>query len=157
MSEDNKQDTSKAIEGEVVNTDYRKNIIIESLENGATVISACEKCDINPATYYKWYHKDSKFRDRVEEAKRSRISIVEDALYKSAATGDTRAGIFILVNRGEGRWRTGFASNISINNTNRIDEGNKYDKQPDDFFERESIRRRQAISVRIDKKGTDKS
>lgn len=154
MEEDKKavEKKSEVLSGDIVDRDYKKNLIIESLKEGATVVSACEGAQITRSCFYKWYLKDKAFADKIEDAKLSRVAIVEDAIYKSAVKGDTRAGMFILINRGDGKWHSGNNPNITINNTNRIDEGNQYDKQTDDFFKRESIRRRSAVSLRIDKK-----
>ncbi len=151
---------SEVLSGEVTaisERQYKKNIIIESLNKGSTVMSACDGAGIHHDTYYEWYRKDKVFAGKVYEAKLSRVEIVEDAIYKSAVKGDTRAGMFILINRGDGKWHSGNNPNITIHNTNRIDEGNKYDKHTDDFFEGESLRRRQAVSLRIDKKSETKS
>jgi hypothetical protein len=66
---------------------------------------ACSQVKVPRSTFYKWLNTDREFEEKVEEAKLSRIMIVEDALYKRAIAGNTTAMIFFLVNRSNGKWR----------------------------------------------------
>lgn len=78
--------------------------IIKSLTKGSTVSQACKNAGISTFTFYSWCRYDKRFNDMVENAKESRIKIVEDALLKSAKAGVTQAQIFYLKNRAKDKW-----------------------------------------------------
>ena len=81
----------------------KKDTLIESLANGATITDACKGACINRSTYYLW-KEDKAFRKLIEKAKDKRTEIVEDALFKQAEKGNTIAMIFWLKNRSSGKW-----------------------------------------------------
>lgn len=81
------------------------NAIVESIQNGASVMVACEAGRIGRTTFYKWMKEDEEFKDAIEQAKASRITMVEDALYRSAVFNENvTAMIFFLTNRAPHLW-----------------------------------------------------
>lgn len=82
-----------------------KPTIILSLNNGATVSSACDGAKISRSTFYQWYKTDPAFAKKVDQAQESRVQHVEDALYKNAITGSLTAQIFFLCNRAPEKWK----------------------------------------------------
>lgn len=92
-----------------------KPVIIESLENGATVSAACAGADINRNTFYKWYEQDPEFAKQVDAAQKSRVHHVEDSLYKKAMAGNLTAIIFYLCNRAPDKWKNVQKVEASLN------------------------------------------
>ena len=83
----------------------KKQTIIDNLANGTTIISACKNADITPDTFYRWYKEDKEFREGIENAKKGRTCIVEDALYAVAMKGNITAIIYYLCNRCPDAWK----------------------------------------------------
>lgn len=84
----------------------KKDALIENLANGLTIAEACRRSGVRSRdTFYSWLVKDKEFAERLEIAKRSRIEIVEDALFKKAKEGHPTAMIFFLTNRDPKRWQ----------------------------------------------------
>ena len=79
--------------------------ILKSLKSGASVNSACQSAGVSVVTFWTWRKKDKRLDTLAKSIYDSRITIVEDALYKSALEGNTTAQIFFLKNRGTDRWR----------------------------------------------------
>lgn len=79
--------------------------LLKSLNNGATVTSACKAAGIAQSTYFLWMSKDKKFAKMTERAISSRVHIVEDALFKTAVTGAVSAQKYFLNNRASNKWR----------------------------------------------------
>lgn len=87
---------------------YRKSVvdaIIQSIQNGATVMQACEAAGIDPRTFYRWRKKYKEVEELYEMALDSRVQIVEDSLFKRAVEGNVTAIIFFLMNRAPDRWK----------------------------------------------------
>lgn len=57
-----------------------KQIIIRSLENGATKARACAGANIGRATFYRWMERSKSFKRDIEVTIESCIGMVEDAL-----------------------------------------------------------------------------
>ena len=87
-------------------TTCKKDAIIASLRMGSFITAACKAASIDRGIYYDWLSADKKFAKRVESAKISRVSKVEDALFNTAIEGNTTAGIFFLCNRDRANWRS---------------------------------------------------
>ena len=77
--------------------------LYKSLVRGATITKACQEAGIARHTFYIWTYNDPKFKQIMERAKRSRIQMVEDALFVSAMKGSVNAQIHILKHKGG--WR----------------------------------------------------
>ena len=90
-------------------TKKTKEAYIESLRQGTTRAEAAEAAKTTTTTIWRWAKEDEEFAKAVEIALESRITVVEDALYKDATSesGNQRtiAKIFWLKNRGRGKWR----------------------------------------------------
>ena len=86
-----------------------KEAYLESLENGTTRADAAEAAEVTTTTIWRWAKEDEEFAKAIEIALESRITVVEDALYRDATSesGNQRtiAKIFWLKNRGRGKWR----------------------------------------------------
>lgn len=80
--------------------------LLTSIRNGASVVSACEAAAISRGSFYAWCKEDLKLKDQVEESKSSRVTFVEDALYKQALKGNIAAIIFFLKNKAG--WKDSF-------------------------------------------------
>lgn len=119
-------------------SDTIKEVLIGSLKNGCTVFKACKGADICRDTFYRWYNTDDKFKEAVDIAKQSRISMVEDALFENAFEhNNTTAQIFFLCNRDPDRWQHLYKIQASGNlgiNTNMSDEDRKTLKEIGDAF-----------------------
>ena len=79
--------------------------ILMSLKNGSSITAACEAANISHSTYFNWCHGNERFGELTDRAKQSRISIVEDALFKSAKNGSTNAQRYYLNNRKGHDWK----------------------------------------------------
>jgi len=83
----------------------RRQIIVESLRNGATKTKACAEANITRDTFYRWIKIAKSFKRGVEEAVESQVGVVEDALYKIAVEGNLAAQKFFLCNRAPDKWK----------------------------------------------------
>jgi len=83
----------------------RRQIILESLRNGATKTKACAEANIERMTLYRWMKIAKSFKRDVEEAIEAQIGVVEDALYKIAVEGSLAAQKFFLCNRAPDKWK----------------------------------------------------
>lgn len=87
-------------------TKRRKDQFVGMVEDGNTIVSICEAIGIDPSTYRHHRRHDPDFAERVDEAKAFRNTLVEDALYMTALTGNTTAQIFWLCNRSPEEWKS---------------------------------------------------
>lgn len=87
------------------NGEAKKKAIIQSLQDGSTVVSACQAAGLGRSAFYDWYKTDVAFKDQVDKAQKSRIHHVEDSLYKKAIEGNMTAIIFFLCNRSPEDWK----------------------------------------------------
>lgn len=83
----------------------RRRVIIENLENGGTRTAAAKQAGIGRRTFYHWMGTSKNFAKRVDEALLTQVSVVEDALYKTAVQGSVAAQKFFLCNRAHKRWK----------------------------------------------------
>ena len=86
-------------------TERKKQLFINLVANGNTIVNICEAMDIDPSTYRKARAADPEFAKEVDEAKKIRLHLVEDALFMSAISGNVLAQKFNLVNRSGGEWK----------------------------------------------------
>lgn len=73
--------------------------------NGLTDAQVAHNIGINVATLYTWKNKYSEIDNALKETKEIVDNEVENALYKSALSGNVTAQIFWLKNRRPDRWR----------------------------------------------------
>lgn len=78
-----------------------KSKFIKLLKAGNTISAAAHAVGVSYDTIMKHRHgtKGKYFNDRIKLAMRSRVDVVEDALYTRAKNGNVTASIFFLVNR----------------------------------------------------------
>ena len=86
-------------------TDRKKQVFINLIANGNTIVNICEAMGIDTSTYRKARAADPEFAKEVDEAKKIRLHLVEDALFMSAISGNVLAQKFYLVNRSGGEWK----------------------------------------------------
>ncbi len=86
-------------------TERKKQLFINLIANGNTIVNICDAMDIDTSTYRKARAADPEFAKEVDEAKKIRIHLVEDALFMSAISGNVLAQKFYLVNRSGGEWK----------------------------------------------------
>ena len=86
-------------------TERKKQLFINLVANGNTIVNICEAMGIDPSTYRKARLADPEFAREVDEAKKIRLHLVEDALFMSAISGNVLAQKFYLVNRSGGEWK----------------------------------------------------
>ena len=79
-------------------------IIIQGLREGLTEVQACSNAGVPWHTFYDWKREMPGLDERVEAAKKSRIVVLEDALYKAAMKGSVTA-IMILMRKESKKWR----------------------------------------------------
>lgn len=78
--------------------------ILTELRSGAPEYNAAAKAGITFATLWNWKQEVPGLQERVEEAKRSRIILWEDALHKQALKGSVTA-ILALLEKNDPGWR----------------------------------------------------
>ena len=86
-------------------TESKKQLFINLIANGNTIVNICDAMDIDTSTYRKARAADPEFAKEVDEAKKIRLHLVEDALFMSAISGNVLAQKFYLVNRSGGEWK----------------------------------------------------
>jgi len=86
-------------------TERKKQLFINLVANGNTIVNICEAMGIDTSTYRKARAADPEFAKEVDEAKKIRLHLVEDALFMSAISGNVLAQKFYLVNRSGGEWK----------------------------------------------------
>ena len=86
-------------------TESKKQLFINLIANGNTIVNICDAMDIDTSTYRKARAADPEFAKEVDEAKKIRLDLVEDALFMSAISGNVLAQKFYLVNRSGGEWK----------------------------------------------------
>ena len=86
-------------------TERKKQLFINLIANGNTIVNICEAMGIDTSTYRKTRAADPEFAKEVDEAKKIRLHLVEDALFMSAISGNVLAQKFYLVNRSGGEWK----------------------------------------------------
>ena len=86
-------------------TERKKQLFINLIANGNTIVNICDAMDIDTSTYRKARAADPEFAKEVDEAKQIRLHLVEDALFMSALSGNVLAQKFYLVNRSGGKWK----------------------------------------------------
>ena len=83
----------------------QKEVFLESLQNGTSIVKACQAADIAVVTAWRWRKNSKAFDDKVLAAFESRTQVAEDALYKNVIKGNVVAQIFWLKNRAQDRWK----------------------------------------------------
>lgn len=78
--------------------------ILRDVSEGLPEYQAAKNAGISWATFWNWKEYDPTIYARVEEAKRGRVSLVEDALYKAALKGNVTACLTILRKESK-QWR----------------------------------------------------
>jgi hypothetical protein len=86
-------------------TERKKQVFINLIANGNTIVNICDAMGIDTSTYRKARAADPEFAKEVDEAKKIRLHLVEDALFMSAISGNVLAQKFYLVNRSGGEWK----------------------------------------------------
>jgi len=86
-------------------TERKKQLFINLVANGNTIVNICDAMGIDTSTYRKARIADPEFAKEVDEAKKIRLDLVEDALFVSAISGNVLAQKFYLVNRSGGKWK----------------------------------------------------
>tara|TARA_R100001143_G_C3245688_1_gene81207 strand:+ start:22 stop:387 length:366 start_codon:yes stop_codon:yes gene_type:complete len=97
----------------------KKKILIEALENSLGIVAtACAKSGISRSSYYKWYHEDEEFREKVDELDNVKLDYVETQLFKNIQHEKEKSIIFYLQHRGHKR---GYIQRQNINLTSNED------------------------------------
>jgi transposase-like protein len=86
--------------------DPTKNILVSGwARDGLSDIQIAKNLDIVPSTLYAWKLKHSEFAEAIKSSKEIVDYEVENALHKSAISGNVTAQIFWLKNRRPQQWR----------------------------------------------------
>lgn len=73
----------------------QKKEVLEALaKNSGIVASTCRACNISRFTFYKWYHDDSEFAEKVDDVKELQKDFAESLILKKMKEGDTTMIIF---------------------------------------------------------------
>ena len=83
----------------------RAAAVLKSMRDGSSLLGACTAARVKTASFWAWMEADPKLKAAYFGIKRSRIGMVEDALYKNAMEGNVIAQIFFLKNRAPIDWR----------------------------------------------------
>ena len=73
--------------------------------DGLTDEEIAHNMGIGVSTFYAWQNRFIEIREAVKQGKAPCDTLVEDALYKAALSGNITAQIFWLKNRRTNRWR----------------------------------------------------
>lgn len=96
-------------------------IILQSLENGATIKAACEAAELSRDTFYDWKNASPENEARVHAIlDNSRVLEAEDCLMEQVRKGNPTCLIFFLCNRAPLRWKR--MDGMNITNANVIDK-----------------------------------
>ena len=79
--------------------------LLEAIRLGATFRQAAKSIPLSSRTFAKWRHEDPALVVLLEKAKLSRVPIIEDSLFHTAAHGNVEAQKFFLKNRDSKNWR----------------------------------------------------
>lgn len=80
-------------------------VIVANIAEGTTIMAACEAADLGATrTFYEWLRDYPKFKKAVDHAKESRMTIMEDAVYKTGVQGNVTAQFGWLKRHSE-HWR----------------------------------------------------
>lgn len=79
-------------------------ILIEHLKKGQPEYASCQAAGIDVSTLWHWKKDIPGLVERIAEAKRSRVPILEDALYRVALKGSVTA-ILTLLKKESKEWR----------------------------------------------------
>lgn len=81
------------------------HVIVANLIEGTTIMAACEAADLGATkTFYEWLRDHPKFKKAVDAAKESRMTVMEDAVYKTGVQGNVTAQFGWLKKHSE-HWR----------------------------------------------------
>lgn len=78
--------------------------VLESLRKGTTEYAAAENAGVSFVTWWRWRQEMPGLTERAADAKRARIPLIEDALYKAALKGSVTACLTIL-EKEDPEWR----------------------------------------------------
>lgn len=78
--------------------------ILTALKEGQPEYSACGAGGVSYSAWYDWKRDTPGLQERVVEARRARITLVEDALFKTAIKGSVQAQLAFL-ERYDAEWR----------------------------------------------------
>lgn len=94
-------------QGQEFTQEERSRIIEATLENlrkGLPEYKACVDAGASYPTWFRWREQIPGLTERAKEAKRGRLPLVEDALYKAALSGKVLACLAIL-EKDDPEWR----------------------------------------------------
>lgn len=92
------------------------NAVLKSLQNGSTYEDACKAADVGVMTFWRWRRANKRLAQLCLQVTESRVTIVEDALFKAATdpvTPSVTAQMFFLTRRAAERWPD---RNLIVNN-----------------------------------------
>ena len=73
-----------------------KEAFLEAYAEAGTITAACRHALVCRQTVHRWINEDPAFAARFDEARESKIEVLEQSLYQKALGGDTVASIFLL-------------------------------------------------------------
>lgn len=79
-------------------------ILIEHLKKGQPEYASCQAAGIDVSTLWHWKKDIPGLVERIAEAKRSRVTLLEDALYRVALKGSVTA-ILTLLRKESKEWK----------------------------------------------------
>ena len=98
----------------------KKETLIQALESSLGIVStACNKCGVSRSSFYKWYHEDEEFRQKVDEIDNLKLDFVESQLFKNIQNEKEKSIIFYLQHKGHKR---GYIQKQNINLTSNEED-----------------------------------
>ena len=79
-------------------------VLLKALKEGKPEYVACQAAGIAHSTWWEWKQDDPGLNARVDSARRSRVILLEDALYKTALKGSVTACL-VLLRKESKQWR----------------------------------------------------
>lgn len=83
---------------------HNKKRLLNALEKHLGVVSsACNEVNISRTTYYDYYNKDLKFKEKVDELQNVALDFVESKLFQQIQNDNPTSTIFYLKTKGKKR------------------------------------------------------
>jgi len=86
------------------NANILKKKLIACMESSLGIVTtACKMCGCSRTTFYKYYNRDKKFREAIDDLQNLTLDFVESQLHEQIKEGNTTATIFYLKTKGKKR------------------------------------------------------
>jgi hypothetical protein len=89
-----------------------KKKLLEALEKTLGIVTpACKEVGVSRETFYRYYHEDDEFKEKVDELENLTLDYVESQLFKQIKDGSERSILFYMKYKGR---RRGYNDSLDI-------------------------------------------